>query len=221
MKLLAVFLLDLAVVAVALFVYDRSREEPAPSNAPAFNVRAELAALEARIDALETAPPPRLPDPADDPRILERLTALEQASGAPVPEAAGGAEAETVPDPLGPDSVRAFRRLREKVRREESAERNRVWINGALDKLRLNLTDTQRSRIVAAWVTFEPRRDEIWTEAKLRAQETIAAGGRIDRAEFVDETVDVIRSEFATTLAGVLHPADAEAVAGALNPRGK
>lgn len=221
MKLLAVFLLDVLVVAVALFVYDQLRGEPAASNAPAFNARASLATLEERIEALEAAPPPSLPDPGTDPRVLDRLRALEEASTAPAPAGGGMEGMEPDPEEIGPESVRAFRLLREKVRREESARRNRVWIQGVLDELRLNLTDEQCSQIVAAYAAFEPRRDEVWTEAKSRAQETITAGGRVDRKALVEETTAVIQHEFAEALEGIVHPADAESVAEAMTSKGR
>jgi hypothetical protein len=237
MKPARILLINLAAVVVGLVVYDQLRggvssKERAPVVRSSV---ADPAVLEQRIEALEAE---RAPMPAAvqiDARILERLEALEAAvsgsTASEAPPAAERASGETRPaqergpaspstasDPSAED-IRGFRELREAVRREDSIKRNRTWVDGALDKLPLRLTKKQRQRVHAAFAAFEPRVDEIWTEVKTQARETIAAGGEVDRGEIVASTTATVQQEFAKTLTDVVdHPADAEAIAAALMP---
>ncbi len=120
------------------------------------------------------------------------------------------------------DDVRKFRTLQEAVRREDRVRANRKRIEGALDKLPLNLTKRQRARIHTAFAAFEPRVTEIWTEVKIQARATVEAGGEIDRGEIVASTTEVIQTEFAATLTDIVdHQSDAEAIAQALMPGGR
>jgi hypothetical protein len=136
----------------------------------------------------------------------------------PAAEPAVGRARETAEAPPDEDAIREWRRLRDAVRREDVVRRNRGYVDGTLDKLGIRLSKVQREKIHAAFAAFGPRRDEIWGEAKARAQQTMAAGGTIDRAEFVAETVTVIQGEFAETIAGTVPPSDAQRISRALNP---
>lgn len=237
MKLLPLLLVNLATVGVGIAAYDQLRGAEAPPSVVVEGARSESAALEPRIEALEADRRPVLGGAGIDPRVLDRLDALEEklhaqvATGGPqVPEQATDgnrpaqadpASKEGSPDEPSPDEVRRWRRVRDAVRREESLRRNRARFDKALDELSVNLTPRQRAKIYAVHAAFEPRIGEIWEEAKERAQATLAAGGQVSRAEVIAETTAIIQQEFAETLTGIVHQADAEAVASAMLVRGK
>ena len=238
MKLIHVLLLNVVTVAVALVVYDQlSSESPgSPQERASRPSGIDTAALDARLQALE-AERVVLSTAGDNSGIFKRLAALEAALGqSPGTDAAPAMDRlpdKTTPadDPPGSmasagvpsaDDVRRFRQLQEAVRREDRVRANKKRIEGALDKLPLNLTKRQRARIHTAYAAFEPRVTEIWTEVKIQARATIEAGGEVDRGEIVASTTEVIQTEFAATLTDIVdHQSDAEAIAQALMPGGR
>jgi len=232
MKLLPIILFNVVTVTVALVAYDTLRSEPQPEPA-----EVDTSALEERIAAVENARPRNRRTTSTDPVVLERLAALEQAVAAPMAalegEATNDATDEVSPRrfdgpelsaPIGVLSaaeIQRFRRLHEAVRREDAAIKNKARIDAALDNLPFRLTDGQRNEIHTAYAVFEPRVREIWTEAKLEAQQTIADGGAVDRGEIVANTTAVIEGEFAATLSDVVPVGDAHTVAAAVLSSGK
>ncbi|MHC4548738.1 MAG: hypothetical protein ACYTEZ_08155 [Planctomycetota bacterium] len=242
MRLVQVLLINLAMVVVALVVYDQLRAKaPGPSRERAWPRGPDTAALERRLQALEAERHPSLrAEAGTDARVFERLDELEAAVWGGYAAAAGDLPAteptqdetkptdgEPPPPTASPDvpsaaDIRRFRELREAVRREDSIKRNKARVDRALDKLSVRLTKRQRARIHVAFAAFEPRVKEIWNEAKTQAQQTIAAGGEVDRGEIVTATTATIQQEFAKTLTGIVeHPADAEAIAKTLMPGGR
>lgn len=235
MKALPLLLLNVAMVASGIVVYDQVVRRP---DAPARAVespRVDVDALEQRLEALETDREPALRGPDLNPLIFERLDTLEEALRAetavapPAAKASGeaapgsydpGAVEAMQPDPA-PEEVARWRRVRDAVQRQDKIDRNRERLNRALNKLSINLTPRQRDKIHVAYAAFEPRVREIWTEAKSAAQATIAEGGQVDRATVVSETTSLVQQEFAETLTGIVHHADAEAVAEAMLAKGR
>ena len=237
MKLVQVLFINVATVAVALVVYDRLRgKESGPSHRRTSMPRSHIpdtAALEVRLAALEAERRPSLWAAGTDSRVFERPDAPEETERDHAPAA------EQTPDETRPakkeprasmasrdipttDEVRKFRQLREAARRQDAVERNKARVDKALDKLSLHLTKRQRTRIHTAFAAFEPRVKVIWTEVKTQAQETIAAGGDVDRGEIVSSTTAVIQQEFAKTLTDIVdNPPDAETIAKTLMPGGR
>jgi len=234
MKLLPLLLLQLATVGVALLVYDQLRHDPPPSTPAVESDGIDAPALERRLQALEASRRPSLTATGTDPRLLERLEALEAAietppgtagQGTETPERTGRAPAEdALPSPTAfadePSArdVQGFRKLQAAAKQQERLERNRKRVDGALDKLSLRLSKNQRAKIHTAFSTFQPRVAQIWSEVKTEAQKTIAAGGDINRGELVASTTARIQQEFATSLDGIVSSADAETVAATLMP---
>ncbi|MHC4819591.1 MAG: hypothetical protein ACYTF8_16220 [Planctomycetota bacterium] len=234
MKLVQVLLINVATVAVALVVYDQLRTEASgPSRERTGPRVADTAALDQRLAALEAERHPSLrAEGGTDARVFERLDELEAAVWGGYAAAAGDPTAkETTPtdgaksppvavsDAPSAREILRFRQVREAVRREDSVQRNKARVDRALDKLSVRLTNGQRARIHVAFAAFEPRVKEIWTDVKTQAQQTIAAGGEVDRGEIVTSTTATIQQEFAKTITEIVdHPADAEAVAKTLMP---
>ena len=242
MKLLPLVLINLATVGGALVVYDCVRGDPERTDLTIEDVGIDTSSLEERIGSLEAERRPSLDAAQTDPRILERLGALERTLGA-----LASAPASDVPPPSGdvpglldrrpiekdgstpvgslaeptPDDIRRFRQLQKAVRREEQIEKNRARINGALDKLALSLTTDQREAVHAAHAAFQHRVTEIWTEAKAQARELIVRGGNVDREQVVSETTALIQQEFATTLTDIVPQVEADAIAQTLLGKGR
>lgn len=223
MKLAQVLLINVAMVAVALVVYDQLRPEASvPARERAAPRGTDAAALEQRLSALEARRHPSSPALArpDEPEPAAGEPPItEPAPEKPRPTGGESRASAAAPDVVTAEEIRRFRRVREAVRREDAVARNKAWVDRALDKLSVRLTAKQRAKIHVAYAAFEPRVKEIWTEVKEEAQKTIAAGGDVDRATIVTSTTARIQQEFARTITDVVdHPADAEAVAKALMP---
>jgi hypothetical protein len=238
MRLVPILLINLATVVVALVVYDQVRGKTyRSSQGRASTPRSQVidaTAIGQRLDALEAerSPPPWSPGTdagldGSDESELGNAASGSLAAKDPTPAEATPTEVEPpaaaaysyVPRA---DDIRRFRQLREAVRREDSIEKNRARVDGALNKLSLRLTKTQRSKIHHAFAAVEPRVTRIWIDAKTQAQKTIAAGGEVDRGEIVTSTTAVIQQEFANTLTAIVdHPADAEEIAKSLMPGGR
>ncbi len=230
MKLLPMFLLNLALVAVALIAYDRLRSDPAPAPVADAGGTADPEVAR-RLEALEASREPALRAAGTDPRVIDRLAALElavreHAAAATPPPAASAPDAAENPaaKPLAAsaepsdEEVRRFRKLREAARRQDQLDKSRKQIDAALDKLGINLSAKQRAKVHLAHAAFQPRINEIWGEAKRAAGETAAAGGHIDRATIIKETQALIQQSFVQTLTPIVSQADAESVAAALMP---
>ena len=239
MKLVQVLLLNIATVAIALVAYDQLRSEAnGPTRERARPHVPDTAVLEQRLQTLEAERPLARAAAGTGARVFERLDELEaavwggyaagnagQPAAEPAPDETNPTEGETPAAPgafsdiPGAREIRRFRQLREAVRREDSVKRNKARVDRALDKLSVRLTERQRARVHVAFAAFEPRVKEIWTDVKTQAQQTIAAGGEVDRGEIVATTTATIQQEFAQTLTDVVdHHADAEAVAKTLLP---
>ena len=233
MKLVQIVLINLATVAVALVVYDQLQSDASGPSARRLQQSRvnDTADLEQRLQALE-AEFRRVPRAeGTDARVMPDEAAREHAAPGALPKPE---QTQDEARPIERESplasreepsakeVRKFRQLREAVRREDRVKKNKARVDGALKKLAINLTQSQRARIHTAFAAFEPRVGEIWTEVKTQAQQTIAAGGDVDRGEIVTSTTAIIQQEFAATLTGIVnHQADAEAIATALMPGGK
>ena len=119
--------------------------------------------------------------------------------------------------------VRKFRQLREAVRREDRAEKNKARVDAALEQA----VHQPHAGVNARRSTPRSRRSSPASRisgprSKTQARATIAAGGEVDRGEIFTSTTALIQQEFAATLTGIVnHQADAEAVAAALMPGGK
>ncbi len=229
MKPVQVLLLNVAIVAVALVVYDQLRSEPPQGRASASRsnntaeLEARLSALEAKIRVSRTAPraSSRLDAPAasegghaapDDP-------APKKTSDGVKPTRGERPSKKATSDEPTKEQVRRFRQLREAARQQDSVKRNWKRVSRALDKLPVNLTEEQRELVHYKYAAFEPRIRQIWGEVKGQAKKTAAAGGQVNREEIVTTASETMQTEFAETLSDILpHQADAEAVAEALLP---
>ncbi len=230
MKLLPMLLLNLATVGVALFVYDQARSASEPANV-VMERGADTEALEQRIRDLEAARAPSLTATGTDPRLVERITALEAAAGSggtdepgehPQLAGRGPSRPATLSDaPPTDDEIRWFRKLRNAAQRADRIKRNAGRVDRAIEKAGLKLSKQQRTRIYAAFTDFEPQVDVFWREAKREAQETMRAGGKIDRMEIVETTTAAIQDAFVDEIDDVVSQADAESIARALMPGGK
>lgn len=232
MKLLPFFLLNVVTVVAAIWIYDEMRTGDEGAAAPVLTRDEGNAAFEERLAALEAARRPMLQAAAPDPRLVARLEQLERVL-AERPPAAGEATTSaedaapvarpTLPSPDGetlpsPEEVERFRKLQAASRRAERLQREQARITAALASVPVNLTDTQRTKLLAAHVDFEIRRNEIWGVAKTRASE---AGDGIDWPTIIAETQQVVRREFVQRINTFLPQGDAELVAAALHPTRK
>jgi len=235
MKLAQVLLINVATVAVALVVYDELRDDAVAQSrvrAPTSRSTREVE-LEARVHALEVeartlreaaGAERRVPDPMDAPAKAGALRASPEAEpGAAIDRGpATKAPKARMADQPSSEDVDRFRRLQDAVRRENSIKKNRQRVDGALDKLSINLTPKQRERVHAAVAEFEPNIVRIWGEVKTEARATIEAGGEVDRGQIVSSTQTRIQTEFAATLSEIVnHQADAQAIAEAVHPAGR
>jgi len=236
MKILPMLLLNLVLVGGALVVYDRMRSEPAPATI-AMEGDADTADFEQRLRVLEVRRRPVLQSAGTDPRLVERLEAVEAALAARVMtddrpgdggDRAGGAPSQDAAQPSlasadepTANEIRRFRRLAEAVRREVGIEKNAARVDKAVDKLSLNLSRRQRRKVAEAFTTFQPRINQIWGEAKNRARQTAKEGGAVNRAEIVETTTALIQQEFVATINDTVSSADAESIARALLAGGK
>ena len=230
MKPVQVLLLNVAIVSVALVVYDQLRSEPTSQRRASASRSDNTAELEARLSVLEAKSRALRAAPRASSR-LDAPAASEDGNAAPAdaapkktPDGAKPTRGErpskaATSDEPTKEEVRRFRRLREAVRRQESVKRNWKRVSNALDKLPVNLTEEQRELVHYKYAAFEPRIRQIWGEVKGQAKKTAAAGGQVNREEIVTTATDTMQTEFVETLSEIVpHQADAEAVAEALLP---
>jgi len=232
MKLIQMLLINVATVAVALFVYDQVRDDEsgASKGRAAVSRSTEQAELAARVHALEVEARALREAASAERRMPKQVHAPEssaEAKAAPAAEAGapidrGVALAIPNDDPPTEEEVKRFRRLQDAVRRENSIKKNRKRIDSALDNLSINLTPAQRKRVHAAVAEFEPNIVRIWGEVKTEARATVEAGGEVDRGQIVSSTQTRIQTEFAATLTDIVnHQADAQAIAEAVHSGGR
>ncbi|MHC5010503.1 MAG: hypothetical protein ACYTG6_06055 [Planctomycetota bacterium] len=230
MKFLPVLLLNVVTVAVAILAYDHLRSDVGRPGEEADDVALDPVAIERRLAALEAEQQPVLQGEGSEAVILRRLDALErrlqllgEAVGAPGLSAGATDPGSSHPeDPLfegvedlAPEEVERFRRLQEAARRQDRIQRNQVRVNQAIDGTGVPLTPDQRGQLLEAYVEFEPRRIQIWGEAKARGQEVAGEAGW---DSIIRETNLLIQREFTDRISGFLHQADAERIAEALHP---
>ena len=229
MKPVQVLLLNVAIVAVALVVYDQLRSEPPQGRASASRsnntaeFEARLSALEAKSRALHTAP--RASNRLDAPAASEGGHAApddpapKKTSDGVKPTRGERPSKKATSDEPTKQEVRRFRQLREAARRQDSVKRNWKRVSSALKKLSINLTEEQRELVHFKYAAFEPQIRQIWGQAKEQAKETAKAGGDVNRADIVTTATATSQTEFAKTLTDIVpHQADAEAIAEALVP---
>jgi len=235
MKPAPLVLVNLAVVVLALVVYDQIRGEGSPpSSSRATSQRSGVSDeidIERRLRALE-AKLAALPEEKNwDAAVMREL---EKARAAPatkpdVPSDATDAapirdERTAAPAPTGEPTeadLARFRKLRRAVQREDTIQKNRDRIDRRLDKSGVLLTPEQRENVHHAWAEFQPRVTAIWSGIKADAETVMAAGGQIDGKALREQGSAQIQSELAAALADTVnHQADAEAVATALTARG-
>ncbi len=233
MKPLPMLLLNVALVVVALVVYDQLRTEDVRPRESVLEGSAESEAVLARLAALERARAPTLQATGTDARVLARLAALEEALGPRAPSSDapedGGpvltGRAPTAPlasaDEPTDDEIRRFRKLRAAVQQQERMEKIAAHVDERLAKLPIKLSKRQRAKIHAAYSEFRPRIGQIWQQAKEEAQETMKAGGTVDRGEIVETTTTKIQQEFAGMIDGVVSSADAESISETLLAGGR
>ncbi len=240
MQLLPILALNVVTVCVALLAYDQLQREPAARSetverGAAAGSTVDADALAQRLEALERERRRTRRGSETDPGVLERLAALELAgrlpaatSGPETDHAAAEIPAGDKPRPATGEvgeptdrEIKRFRRLQDLVRREERIEKNAARVDGALEKLQINLTPEQCEEVHRAYATFQPRVNEMWGEAKREARATIEAGGEIDRATFVADVTANIQTEFAASLNSIVSTADSDRIASALLSSGK
>jgi hypothetical protein len=230
---LSLLVLGVALLALGVAGYALTQAPPAPAAVTGpdsdASVDDALNRLENRLVALEAVVLRRREEL--DPRILEqlddldrRLKALADARGASAAGPAatiapekkdGGTAAAGEPDA---EDVEKFEKLRAAAARQEKLRRNQARVGKVLTQLRISLTDRQRDQLVEAWSGFEPRRMEIWGEAKRGGA---AAGPSVDWGVIIADTNRTIEREFAERIAPFISGGDAERIAAGLNTDGK
>ena len=217
-------LLTLALVTGGLATYhvlvDRG-SDPASAEVAAVGDR-DLAALEARIDALENRAPLLRGSTDGGERLLDLEGRVKSLEAQPARRQAGRTEAleapaaEELPDSgaAAPDDEtalsdaqkKAVRRLVEGAVREQMGGRASDRVNRTLEQLDLELTAEQREKLDAAWATHRESVGEVWRAGR-------EAGTPPDeiRAEMT-----TLNQKFTQGLAEFLPAGDAEAITGAL-----
>jgi hypothetical protein len=226
-KQLPTVLLNVAVVLVAIVVYDQVRgRPPGRSKAPSSNERLSdaIEALDARVGMLESGSPEGLPAAAADDRLLERIEDLERQLGMDAPGAAALPPVETVRstasigDEPTPEELEEFQRLASAARRQERIKRIGRRVDAAAEEHRIVLTAAQRDKLIGAYEAFEPRRTEIWAETKAKGAEQ---GEAANWELLIRRTNEVIYREFAERISTFLSASDAELLATTLNTAGR
>lgn len=229
MKLLPVLLLNIVVAGAAVVVYDQVRSTDAPQGGDLDTATVDTSALEARLAALESREQPMLQAEGSDPRALARLEAFERrlraletrspASREQDPEEEDPQPARELPimaaegDPT-PEEVSRFRKLQKASHRQVRRQKVSRRLAAVVDKLGISLTEDQQEQLVDAYADFEPRRSEMWQEAKSTAA---AEGEDADWDRVIRETSSRIRRAFVDEIDDFIPSADAESIAGALN----
>lgn len=237
MKLLPIVLLNVITVTVGIIVYEHVRDDGPTTGALITEGGTDLVEVTRRLEALESRQEPALRATGSNSDLLDRIAALEaartSAEGAVKEEAFLAKPTEAEQPGAGPtdpkrawkeitkDEIARFRKLRDAAARQDRVKRNAKRVDGALKKLGLDLSTSQRERIHERFAAFQPEIDRIWTEAKTQAQATVQAGGTIDRGEIVTSTRALIQQSFAETINDIVPQADAEAVATSLLGGGK
>lgn len=226
MKQLPLIFLNVAVVVVAIVVYDQLHfQGPAPqqSPTPTAELQDALESLEARMRAIESAPPAALSAAGIDARLIDEL---ERRLGAAAPIVEPD-PAASPPDELANPSVEGdpsaaevekFRKLAEAARKVSRESRILRRVNQAIEKLGIAVTDEQKEQLVAALVAFEPRRDELWETAKARGAEQ---GESVNWVVIIRDTTEAIRREFTEQISSFIPGNDAAVLSEALNTDGK
>jgi len=230
---LNLIVLAVAVLALGVAAWALTEAQSAPPAAPGpdsnSSVYDAVNGLETRMAALEAAVIREREN--HDPRVLEqlddfdrRLKALAEAGGektlppaaaVPPDEKGGKAAAAGEPDD---EEVERFRKLRAAAARKERLKYAYDRIDGALKGLQITLTDEQRTKLATALTDFEPRRNEIWGEAK---RSGAAAGPDVDWGVIIQDTTRLIAREFTERISPFIPGGDAERISANLNSEGK
>jgi len=228
-KLLPILLLNVVVAGAAVLIYDQVRAADVPEARDVDLVGLDTSRLEARLAALEAREKPMLQATGADPRssaklseLERRLLALESARDSkPVAEDEDAPRA-TVPiawapgEEPSPEDVMRFRKLQKASHQVIRRKRNAQRVNGVVKKLGLSLSERQQEQLVDAYVAFEPRRNEIWTEAKSGAA---AEGGAANWEQIIADTNERLQREFSEQISDFLPRTDAETLGTALGSK--
>ena len=233
MKQLPILLLNIAVVLVAIVAYDLVRGDD-PDNAPPPDSNVALLdaieTLEARVAAIETAKLPPFEAEGANARLLARIEELERQAGttAPLPESLptepppgeqGSTDASpTISGEPSTEEVENFRKLAAAARQQERSRRIGLRVDAAVEEHRIALTADQRKQLVTALGSFEPRRTQIWGEAKRRGA---AQGESVNWGVVIQRTNEAIVREFTEQISGFITGNDAVLLAETLNTSGK
>jgi hypothetical protein len=233
MKQLPILLLNVAVVLVAIVAYDLVRGDD-PDNAPPPDSNVALLdaieTLEARVAAIETAKLAPFEAEGANARLLTRIEELERQAGTTAPEPESlptgsppGEQGSTDASPTirgkpSPEEVENFRKLAAAARQQEREKRIGLRVDAAVKEHRIALTEDQREQLVTAQGKFEPRRNQIWGEAKRNGA---AQGGSVDWGVIIAQTNEVIVREFTEQISGFITGNDAVLLAETLNTSGK
>ncbi len=232
MKTWLSILMSAAIAVGAIGIYDHLRRSEEPVSTEVAVEAPDVGSLEDRLALLEASEEPLLTGRGDE-ALVRRIEALEQrlralestsSSSAPTPapmqEDPGAPSAATAPagskvdgDPT-PEALERFRKLRGAASREDRRRYRHKQVAAALEKTNLSLAKDQREALVDALEAFQPRWNEIWSQAKTQAA---PAGSETDWSRVIAETEATINREFADSIAEVVpHRGDAEVLSSAL-----
>lgn len=230
MKTLPLLLMNAAIAAAAILIYDQVRSDDGPAHIAGPAQTVDLSAIEKRIAMLESAQRPALraegkgPIDASQIEALEsRVDSLEQHAKDEYVEAPGAAPSDAEPVAVGgtaptAEEVSRFRKVAAKAKALDRVKKVRGFLKKALDKIGVDLTDDQQTKLAAVMADFRERRDEIWTEVK---QSVAESGVDPDWPRVIEDTNARIQREFTERVSEALPNADAETIAGALTSGGK
>jgi len=230
MKLMPILLMNVALIAGGIVVYDHLRGEGPATTYEAGGGGMDsvtVANLTDRIRALEDRTP-GLRATGIDPNLLARLERLESKLSIPSPAAAsdeaavedsaasggteGGLALPDVAEGEQPSSedVKRFRRMLDAAEEQRRDERERERLLAQLKEMDVTLNAQQTEKLVDATRTYRGKIGEVWRNAfqGARGQDADRDAAR----ETARQGMEALREEFAVTINKFLPSGDAQKI---------